>query len=91
LNLASNSIGGYYDIPGNEFSGFTATPEGTALIATLTFEFTACQYVGPVAIANAIKDMGALSNLDLSMNDIPAAEADLLNATCKAKGVDLAL
>jgi Ran GTPase-activating protein (RanGAP) involved in mRNA processing and transport len=46
---------------------------------------------GVIALANAIPDMGALSKLDLSMNDIPAAEADMLNATCKAKGVDLAL
>jgi hypothetical protein len=35
--------------------------------------------------------MRALSELNLSMNDIPAAEADMLNATCKAKRVDLAL
>jgi hypothetical protein len=38
-----------------------------------------------------IKDNGALSNLDLSMNRIPATEVGMLNATCKAKGVDLAL
>jgi hypothetical protein len=35
--------------------------------------------------------MGALSKPDLSMNDIPAAEAGMPNATCKAKEVDLAL
>jgi hypothetical protein len=46
---------------------------------------------GIIILADVIKDMGALSKLDLSMNDIPAAEADMLNATCKAKGVDLAL
>jgi hypothetical protein len=38
-----------------------------------------------VRIANAISGMGALSNLDLSMNAIPAAGANMLNATCKAK------
>jgi hypothetical protein len=37
------------------------------------------------------KDKGALSKLDLSMNRIPATQAGMLNATCKAKGVDLAL
>jgi hypothetical protein len=35
--------------------------------------------------------MRALSKLELSMNRIPATEADMFNATCKAKGVDLAL
>ena len=42
-------------------------------------------------LAAGIKDNGALSKLDFSMNDIPAAEADMLNATCKSKGVGLAL
>ena len=46
---------------------------------------------GVVALTNAIKDMGALSKLDLSVNRIPATEAGMLDATCKAKGVDLAL
>jgi hypothetical protein len=45
-----------------------------------------------VLVANEISDMGALSKLNLSMNDIPAAEAaGMLSVTCKAKGVDLAL
>jgi hypothetical protein len=44
-----------------------------------------------VLIANEISDMGTLLKLDLSMNRIPATEAGMLNATCKAKGVDLAL
>jgi hypothetical protein len=46
---------------------------------------------GILALANAIPDMGALSTLDLSINRIPTTEAGMLNATCKAKGVDLAL
>ena len=44
------------------------------------------------ALADAIPSMGALSKLNLSMNDIPAAEAaGMLSVTCKAKGIDLAL
>jgi hypothetical protein len=47
---------------------------------------------GPIALADAIKNNGALSKLDLSMNRIPATGmADMLNATCKANGVDLAM
>jgi Ran GTPase-activating protein (RanGAP) involved in mRNA processing and transport len=42
-------------------------------------------------ISKGLPGNGALSKLDLSMNEIPAAEADMLNATCKAKEVDLAL
>ena len=45
------------------------------------------------ALAVGLIDSGALSALDLSSNRIPpgGAEAGMLNATCKAKGVDLAL
>jgi hypothetical protein len=50
-----------------------------------------CQCQGIIALANAIPDMGALSKLDLSMNRLPATETGMLNATCKAKGIDLAL
>jgi hypothetical protein len=42
-------------------------------------------------LAVGIKDNGALSKLDLSVNRISATEAGMLDATCKAKGVDLAL
>ena len=46
---------------------------------------------GVTALADVISGMGALSKLDLSMNRIPATEAGMLNAACKAKGVDLVL
>jgi hypothetical protein len=78
LNLASNSIGGCYRIPGNTYSKFIAMPEGTALIATLTFEFTARLYLGPAAIANAIKDMGAMTSLNLASNYLGYRGAEIV-------------
>jgi hypothetical protein len=44
---------------------------------------------GIIAIANAIPDMGALSELDARDNRIPPAEKALLQCACDAKGVSL--
>jgi hypothetical protein len=46
---------------------------------------------GIIAIVNAIKDMGALSELELDVRDntIPPAEKVLLQGACDAKGVYL--
>jgi Leucine-rich repeat (LRR) protein len=46
---------------------------------------------GIIAVANAIKDMGALSKLDARDNYIPPAEKALLQGTCDANMVSLGL
>jgi hypothetical protein len=51
-------------------------------------------YLGPEGakvMSVGLSDNGALSKLDLSRNHILATEAGMLNAACKAKGIDLAL
>jgi hypothetical protein len=97
LNLASNDIGGYMD----EHYTFIATPEGRYshtqsycvhiprahifLISLLTS--------GPAAIADAIKDMGALTSLNLSSNSLKAEGgkivAEAIKVTNNAMGVVL--
>jgi hypothetical protein len=46
--------------------------------------------VGPAAIADAIKDMGALIKLDISRNYIAAAQGEDLQRICAASGIELA-
>jgi hypothetical protein len=74
LNLASNSIGAYKDKE-HPFK-FHATPEGKAFVLGL------CRWpnalllsIGPAAIADAIKYMGALSTLCLKDNKLATKEA----------------
>jgi hypothetical protein len=47
--------------------------------------------IGPAAIANAIKDMGALTKLDISRNSIPSEQERGLRRICVAGGVELAI
>jgi hypothetical protein len=68
LNLASNSIGGSYPGGGGDF---VATPEGMEFIYNVhTPALILVHISGPAAIAAAIKDMGALSSLNLASNSI---------------------
>jgi hypothetical protein len=78
MALATNSVLKELDVS-NNLDGFNAAytqTDGAAFAQEL---------------AVGIRDNGALSKLDLSVNRIPATEAGMLDATCKAKGVDLAL
>ncbi len=76
LNLASNSIGGYYTAryPGQPLvdQTFTATPGGSyiLLIPAHTYDCCISKFVGTAAIANAIKDMVARTSLNLANNSI---------------------
>jgi hypothetical protein len=45
--------------------------------------------LGIIAIANAIRDMGALSKLDISSNYIAAAQGEDLQRICAAGGIEL--
>jgi hypothetical protein len=65
LNLSDNAIGAYRDI-----NGFIATPEGTDFILSHTLPFLSLSMPGPAAIAGAIKDMGALTLLNLANNSL---------------------
>jgi Ran GTPase-activating protein (RanGAP) involved in mRNA processing and transport len=78
LNLASNCIGGYQDIS-SPFT-FHATPEGRTFVLPL---YHYCSYsvlisIGPAAIADAIKDMGAISSVNLLGNFIGVEQAQEL-------------
>jgi hypothetical protein len=46
--------------------------------------------IGPAAIADAIKDMGALTKIDLSRNNIPSDQEGRLQRICGAGGTELA-
>jgi hypothetical protein len=62
LNLADNNIGGYYTDKGYSYEKFHPTPEGVCTQLPLLVPFSSLfpLFVGPAAIADAIKDMGAL-------------------------------
>jgi hypothetical protein len=47
--------------------------------------------LGVIAIATAIKDMGALTKLDLSRNNIPSDQEGRLQRICGAGGTELAI
>jgi hypothetical protein len=72
LNLAGNAIGGYL----NGSYTFIATPEGIAALSPLYIPHApfliSLLTSGPAAIADAIKDMGALTVLNLADNSIKA-------------------
>jgi hypothetical protein len=68
LNLSSNSIGAQW-----KQGKMVVTPEGI-FVAVVTFGSHVVFYVGPVAIADAIRDMGALTSLNLASNDIGGCE-----------------
>jgi hypothetical protein len=53
-------------------------------------EITEPDFSGVIAIANAIPDMGALTKLDLSSNDIGAEQEGGLQRICVAGGIELA-
>jgi hypothetical protein len=78
LNLASTGIGGYEDGEGN----FIATPEGIATLycayPTHCFSYRSLLTSGPAAIADAIKDMGALTKLDISSCNLRTQGTKLL-------------
>ena len=46
---------------------------------------------GVVALTNAIKDMGALTKIDLSRNNIPSDQEGRLQRICGAGGTELAI
>ena len=46
---------------------------------------------GIIAIANAIPDMGALTKLDISRNNILSDQEEGLQRTCAAGGIELAV
>jgi hypothetical protein len=48
-------------------------------------------HTGPAAIADAIRDNGALIKLDISMNDIKAEQEGDLQRICVASGVELVI
>ena len=47
--------------------------------------------IGVVALANAIPDMGALTKIDLSRNNIPSDQEGGLQRICEAGGTELAI
>jgi hypothetical protein len=53
------------------------TPEGT-FVVVVTFCSHVVFYVGPIAIADAIKDMRALTSLNLSSNKLKAKGAEIV-------------
>jgi hypothetical protein len=54
------------------------------------YVLTCGQITGPAAIANAIKDMGALTKLDIGNNYIGAKQEVGLQRICVASGIELA-
>jgi hypothetical protein len=96
LNLASNGIGGYEDDADN----FIATPEGRYSHTQSYCTYPTHIYLislltsGPAAIADAIKDMGALSVLSLKDNSLGTKEAgkvlgEMLKMNSVLKGLNL--
>jgi hypothetical protein len=84
LDLSSNDIGGYY-----KGGAFFPTPEGTFLNTLLSIPLISGYLSGPAAIANAIKDMGALTSLNLANNTLGTEDAG--NALGAALAVNTAL
>jgi hypothetical protein len=64
LNLSSNSIGAQW-----KQGKMVVTPEGI-FVVVVTFGSHVVFYVGPVAIADAIRDTGALTSLNLASNNL---------------------
>ena len=46
---------------------------------------------GVIALASAIPDMGALTKIDLSRNNIPSDQEGGLQRICEAGGTELAI
>jgi hypothetical protein len=80
LNLSSNDIGGHWS---NQQQRTIFTPEGIFGIASTFVPHFVFFYVGPAAIANAIKDMGAMLSVNLLKNDIGVAQAEDLVSILK--------
>jgi hypothetical protein len=79
LNLSSNDIGGYY-----RNANFIPTPEGSSLNALhIVFCLLSGYFSGPAAIGNAIRDMGAISSVNLLKNNIPIEQAKTLASILK--------
>jgi hypothetical protein len=51
----------------------------------------ATDMAGVIAIADAIPDMGALTKIDLSRNNIPSDQEGRLQRVCGAGGTELAI
>jgi hypothetical protein len=86
LNLASKSIGGYKDKE-SPFK-FHATPEGKAFVLGLCRWSNALLIsIGPAAIADAIKYMGAMTSLNLASNQLYAEGTALLAAALKGNQI----
>jgi hypothetical protein len=85
LDISSNNIGAYWD--GRQW---IATPEGTLAQPTTTFVPHTSVYVGPAAIADAIKAMEALTKLGISNNNIEQGEVlQGIADFCNTKGIEL--
>jgi hypothetical protein len=93
LNLANNGIGGYE----NDDYDFIATPEGIAILNPIVYTLqpflvsSSLLTSGPAAIADAIKDMGTLTTLDISRNSIPSKQEGELQRICAAGDTELAI
>jgi hypothetical protein len=67
---------------------------GMTILLSVDISTQYCIYffVGIVAVAGAIKDMGALTKLDISGNNIKQGEAEALEqitVICSAKSIEL--
>jgi hypothetical protein len=94
LNLAGNAIGGHRKIV-NGLRTFIVTPEGIAALSPLYIPHApfliSLLTSGPAAIANAIKDMRAISQFTFSdvFHDTPVTIAiSMTEADFSAKGLD---
>jgi hypothetical protein len=72
LNLSSNDIGAHWD---EEQEMMVGTPEGAFVVVIASCSHVVF-YVGPVAITDAIKDMGGLSSLNLASNFLCGIDGD---------------
>jgi hypothetical protein len=81
LNLASNDIGGY-----KEEYYFIATPEGhTQSYCTYPAHISLISLLsGPAAIADAIKDMGALTKLTFGDEQVVTMTTEMTEANFSA-------
>jgi hypothetical protein len=95
LNISSNNIGAHWD---SQQQKMISTPEGIFVVITtyfvphcILYVAFAYVYIGPAAIADAIKDMKALIKLDSSSNYIgaEAGQEEDLQRICMARGIKL--
>jgi hypothetical protein len=94
LNLSMNKLGGFYEGYTGGGSGYGPQAVTITCIACNCYcpitsgngRFTATTE-GPIAVANAIKDMGAMTKFDISSNDLRAEGTKLLAAALKGNQI----